>query len=158
MRTIRVYADTSVFGGVEDSQFAEPSRGFFRRVANGEFTLLLSVSTVDELQPAPQPVKQLLEDLPAECVERVASDDEVAALAEAYIEAGALGAASRMDALHVAAATIARADLILSWNFRHIVNYERIRKFNGVNALKGYAAIEIRSPLELGYGDENEDV
>ena len=63
-----------------------------------------------------------------------------------------------MDALHVAAATVARADLILSWNFKHIVNYQRIRRFNGVNALEGYVAIEIRSPLELGDEIENEDV
>ncbi len=155
MHTIRVYADTSVFGGAEDSQFAEASRRFFQRVRAGELVLILSASTIEELEPAPQPVRQLLEDLPVDCVEQVATDDEVAALAQAYIDAGALGAASRMDALHVAAATVARADLILSWNFKHIVNYNRIRKFNGVNALKGYAAVDIRSPLELSYGDED---
>ena len=158
MHTIRVYADTSVFGGIEDAPFADASERFFQRVRKGEIILLLSASTVEELEPAPQPVRRLLEDLPTDCVERVASGEEVAALAQAYIQAGAIGAASRMDAIHVAAATVARADLILSWNFKHIVNYDRIRKFNGVNALKGYAAVEIRSPLELSYGDEDEDL
>ena len=65
---------------------------------------------------------------------------------------------TRGDKSHVAAATVARADLILSWNFKHIVNYDRIHKYNGVNALNGYKAIEIHSPLELVYGDEDEDI
>ncbi len=158
MPVIRVYADTSVFGGTEDPEFSESSCAFFGRVHQGAFTLLLSKLTLDELEPAPAAVKQLLVDLPEGRVEHVAVGDDVVALAEAYINAGALGPGSRMDAMHVAAATVARADLILSWNFKHIVNYERIRKFNGVNALQGYPAIEFRSPLELGHESENEDI
>ena len=80
------------------------------------------------------------------------------ALAQAYVSAGVVGHANQTDALHVAAATVARADLVLSWNFRHIVNYNRIRGYNGVNALNGYPPIEIHSPLELDHGDEGEDV
>ena len=63
-----------------------------------------------------------------------------------------------MDARHVAAATVAGADVILSWNFKHIVNYERIRKFNGVNALKGYSTIEIHSPLEMNCASQDQDL
>ncbi len=154
MRKIRVYVDTSVFGGTEDEEFAEASRRFFLRVRRGEFTVLLSAHTVDELAPAPQQVFQVLRDLPRHCVETVATNEEAEALAEAYIEAGVLGAASRMDALHVAAATVAGADLILSWNFKHIVCYDRIQLFNGVNILNGYRALDIRSPLEMDYDDE----
>jgi len=157
MHRIRVYADTSVFGGVEDPEFAEPSRRFFERVRDGTFILVLSPFTVRELDAAPAPVKQLLEDLPPENVEHVEDDADVAALADSYIAAGVLSEACRMDALHVAAGTVGRADLILSWNFKHIVNYQRIRRFNGVNALKGYASIEIRSPLEVDYEDQDED-
>ena len=62
------------------------------------------------------------------------------------------------DALHVAAASAAGADLILSWNFRHIVNFDRIHKYNGVNALKGYPPIEIHSPLEMSDEDKTQDV
>ena len=53
------------------------------------------------------------------------------------------------DAGHVAAATVAGADLIVSWNFRHIVHYDKIRAYNAVNLLHGYREIEIRSPLEV---------
>ena len=62
------------------------------------------------------------------------------------------------DAIHVAAVTVARADLVLSWNFRHIVNYDRIHKYNGVNALNGYPPIEIHSPLEMDDEEEGQEV
>lgn len=71
---------------------------------------------------------------------------------------GVLGSRRVADAVKVAAATVARADLMLSWNFRHLVNFKRIQKFNGVNALKGYGRIEIHSPLEISYGDDDQDV
>jgi len=158
MRTIRVYADTSVFGGVFDEEFSEPSRRFFGRVVKGEFALLLSMQVVEELAPAPEQVRRALLDLPADCVETVAIDPEATALADAYMEAGTLGRSSRMDALHVAVATVAGADVIVSWNFAHIVNYDRIRMFNGVNVLRGYRPVDIRSPLEMGYEEEHEDV
>ena len=154
MRQIRVYVDTSVFGGTQDEEFAEASRRFFLRVRRGEFTVLLSAHTVDELAPAPRQVLQVLQDLPPHCVETVASTAEAEALAQAYIQAGALGEASHLDALHVASATVAGADLILSWNFKHIVCYDRIQLFNGVNVLHGYRTLDIRSPLEMDYGDE----
>ena len=77
------------------------------------------------------------------------------ALADAYIAANALTEASREDAMHVAAATVARANLVLSWNFKHIVNFQRIQKFNSVNIVNNYGLIDIRSPLEIGDGNED---
>ena len=149
MRKIRVYVDTSVFGGTQDEEFAEASQRFFRRVQRGEFTVLLSAHTVDELMPAPDQVLDVLRDLPKHCVEEIAASEEAEALAEAYIGAGALGEAAHMDALHVAAATVAGADLIVSWNFKHIVQVGKIRRFISVNLMHGYQAIDIRSPREV---------
>ena len=108
-----------------------------------------------KLAPAPEQVLKILQNLPQHCVETISSGDEAELLADAYIRAGALGKASRMDALHVASATVAGADLILSWNFKHIVCYDRIQLFNGVNILQGYRSIDIRSPLEMRDDDEN---
>jgi hypothetical protein len=65
------------------------------------------------------------------------------------LAAGVLGAASEADAEHIAAATVAEVDIVVSWNFRHIVHFEKIRGFNGVNTLKGYRALEIYSPAEV---------
>ena len=93
--------------------------------------------------------------MPEGCLEDASISEEVLALAEAYVGGGVLDAASRADALHVAAATVSEADVIVSWNFKHIVNYERIRKYNAVNVLNGYRAIEIRSPSEMTHGDRD---
>lgn len=158
MHILRAYADTSIFGGAIDEEFAEPTKRFFDRVRQGRFRVLVSQITADELTDAPSAVRAIAEQLPRSCIEMIVADKEAADLAAAYIEAGALGAAHRADAMHVAAATAARADLILSWNFKHIVNLDRIRKFNAVNLLRGYLPIEIRSPLEVEHGDQDEDV
>lgn len=159
-RTPRVYADTSVFGGTQDDEFREPSRLFFEQVASGKYELLVSQVTFDELVGAPDAVQGLVDQLPPRVLTRLGPEvlSEARTLAQAYVDAGILGYASAADAAHVAAATVAEADLLLSWNFRHIVNYDRIRKFNAINVLKGYAPIEIRSPLEVAYGYEDEGV
>jgi hypothetical protein len=82
-----------------------------------------------------------------------AQDVDAAALQEAYLKAGILSARSEDDALHVAIATVARCSLIVSWNFRHIVHFEKIPLYNAVNTLKGYGTIGIFSPLEVfGFG------
>jgi hypothetical protein len=153
-----VYADCSVFGGTEDDDFAEASRRFFDLVVEGRYLVLVSQLVLEELERAPDKVRGVLAGLPPGSVLEVPVDGEVTELAQAYVDAGVLGSRSLADALHVAAATVARADLILSWNFRHLVNFDRVRKFNGVNALNGYPRIEIRSPLEVGYADEGQDV
>ena len=54
--------------------------------------------------------------------------------------------------MHIALATLARVDALVSWNFKHIVNLHRIRGFNGVNLMRGYGTLEIRSPREVAGG------
>ena len=90
-------------------------------------------------------------------MERVDIDDEVKELAEKYIQAGVLGPASTSDALYVATASVAGADLILSWNFKHIVNFNRIKGFNGVNLMNGYPLMTILSPMEVAYDDQDKE-
>ena len=153
MRKVRVYVDTSVFGGARDEEFAEASKAFLERVRAGAYTILVSPVTADELEQAPHEVRQVLRSLPRAAIEDVPVNDEVHALADAYVTGGILPETSRGDALHVAVATVAAADLILSWNFRHIVNYDRTQRFNAVNLLNGYRTLDIRSPLEMVHGD-----
>jgi predicted nucleic acid-binding protein len=154
MRRIQVYVDTSVFGGTADEEFAAATGRFFQRVHRGEIVVLVSQVTLDELAGAPHEVQQVLKDLPDDCLVQVRADEEAMDLAQAYLDAGILSTSGIADAIHVAAATVAGADMILSWNFRHIVNYHRIRKYNGVNALRGYAPVEIHSPLEMSYDEQ----
>lgn len=158
MHRMRIYVDTSVFGGAFDDQFAMSSRLFLDQVKQGRYFILISAVTFDELQVTPDQVRQLIEGMPASSLEEIAIDQEVIKLAQAYIAAGALGPTMEIDALHVAATTVAKADVILSWNFKHIVNFDRILKFNGVNMMNGYSQIPIHSPLEMTYDDENQNI
>ncbi len=155
MHAIRVYVDTSVIGGTNDDEFAVASRRFFELVNNRAFILLISQLVLDELQPAPTVVKQVLEAIPTECIERVEANEDVEILANAYIAAGVLTENSWTDAMHVAMATVTRANLVLSWNFKHIVNYQRIQQFNSVNLANGYGLIDIRSPMEIAYDNHD---
>ena len=150
MRRIRVYVDTSVFGGTQDDEFVVASNRFFEQVRLGGFVVLLSDETQRELTDSPEAVQAVWLHLPPASVELIGLNDEARSLADEYLDAGVLGEASIGDALHVAAATVAGADLILSWNFKHIVNYNRIRGFNSVNVRMGYRAMTILSPREVG--------
>ncbi len=156
MRRIRVYIDTSVFGGTQDDEFTEASRRFFRDVHTGQYEILLSAEVYRELESAPEPVREVWKNLPPEYVEDVPITPEVELLAQAYIDAGILTLSSEGDARHVAVAVVAEADIIVSWNFKHIVNRGRIHMYNAVNVLKGYRQIEIFSPLEMG--DDEEEI
>ncbi len=148
-RKLRVYADTSVIGGCADVEFREPSRRLIERCARGEVTLVVSAITLQELEDAPRAVREALRPIGTEDLEVIAITEEVRELADRYIESGALSAAMRADAQHIAAATVSDVDVLASWNFRHMVNLTRIRQYNEVNRRTGYAGVDIRSPLEL---------
>lgn len=156
-RTISVYADTSVFGGVFDDEFREPSRAFIDAITAGKFALLTSELVREEIAGAPQVVRQLFDDmLPIAGIATVTV--ETIQLQQAYLQAGIVSERFATDALHVALATVAEASMIVSWNFRHIVNFQRIPKYNAVNKLHGYHDIAIYSPLEVIQHEDQEDL
>ena len=144
---LRVYADTSVFGGCFDKEFDDESRAFFEQVSSGKLVLLISDLTVRELENAPREVREFY--LALRDYESVSATDECYALRDAYLRADVLGRASADDALHVAMATVYRADIVVSWNFKHIVQRRRIHGFEAVNTLMDYRSPEIFSPREI---------
>ncbi|HEX7594254.1 MAG TPA: PIN domain-containing protein [Anaerolineae bacterium] len=145
----RVYIDTSVIGGCFDPEYREESNQLWSEFKTAKKTLVVSDLVLLELEEAPKRVRQLLDELPSKFIEFVGLDEESIALANAYLKDGAVAESSLSDARHIAIATIARVDVLVSWNFKHIVNLNRIRRFNGVNLKMGYASIEIRSPKEV---------
>jgi len=145
----RVYTDTSVLGGCEDEEFAEHSVRLMESFVRGERVLVLSSLTVQELAAAPAGVRRRLASVPEAHIETLELDAEAKDLAEAYISAGVLTAKMRADAQHIAIATAARVDVLVSWNFKHIVNLQRIHGYNSVNLRQGYPMIEIRTPREV---------
>ena len=145
----RIYIDTSVFGGYFDDEFSEHTIPLFDRLRNNEFTLLFSTVTQEELEDAPANVKELVINLSTESTEFLDTTDEAVELANEYVSEKVVGQTSYVDCLHIALATISRADFLVSWNFKHIVNVERIRGYNSINIKNGYKQLDIRSPREF---------
>lgn len=147
----RYYLDTSVFGGCFDRLFARESNQLIEAAIEGKFTVLISQVVLAELEPAPERVRAIATRLLAAEYELLVPDAESDDLWDAYMAAKVVGPRWADDARHVANATTARANLIVSWNFKHLVNVVRIREFNAVNMRLGYPMIDIRSPRDLGF-------
>lgn len=146
MKAPRIYLDTSIFGGCFDREFQRESNRVLELVRDGRIVALVSEIVLGEIDPAPSQVKRCFEGLPESCMQRIEVTDAVESLVERYFQTGAIGVRARADATHVAAATVARADAIASWNFKDIVRFDRIRVFNSVNQMLGYDYIAIVSP------------
>jgi len=145
----RFYLDTSVFGGVFDKEFDEFTLQLFERIKLGKIICIYSELVETELVKAPKNVKEYFADLPKENLEKVEITDEILALATKYVDEKVVGATSFDDCIHIATATINRADILVSWNFKHIVNVYRIRGYNSINLRMNYPSLEIRSPKEI---------
>jgi hypothetical protein len=145
----RIYVDTSVIGGCEDDEFAAHSLQLMECFIRGDFVLALSTLTVQELAAAPDEVRRHLAKVPEANIETLRLDVEAQELAEDYIAEGVIAVRMRADAQHIAMATVARIDVLVSWNFKHIVNLYRIHGYNSVNLRRGYPTLEIRAPREV---------
>ncbi len=154
MKRFRVYADTSVFGGCFDDEFTDESSRFFAAIREGRFTLVVSTTTLAELQKAPDNVRQVLTQLPPDAVEVLEFSREIARLRDAYLAAGILKPENKSDAEHIASASVADSDFVVSWNFRHIVHFEKIAKYQAVNLMNGYREIRIYSPKQVVESEE----
>ena len=145
----RIYIDTSVIGGYYDAPLQEATRQLFERIADGEFDVYFSEVNDAELMNAPQRVKEVKDLIPCDCFHYLTVTDEVETLSQLYISERALSRASENDAYHIAFASVNRIDCLISWNFKHIVNYNKIKLFNAINLRFGYPLIDISSPLEF---------
>jgi predicted nucleic acid-binding protein len=150
---MRFYLDTSVFGGFFDEEFAADTHRFFAEIVNGRFSIVVSAVTMQELLEAPDDVRNLLARVPEANLDIVTPSAEALALAERYVQEGALTEKFISDAQHIAVATIEKVDSLVSWNFKHMVNFFRIRQYNAINLKNGYSLIDIRSPREVAYED-----
>ncbi|GAB1541037.1 hypothetical protein NUACC21_37070 [Scytonema sp. NUACC21] len=157
MKRLRIYVDTSVIGGCLDIEFAIESQRVIEIIRNKTVIMLLSDLVIIELANAPPEVRNILTTIPTEVIENVPLTEEIIALRDTYIANGVVTSKSINDATHVAAATVARADAIVSWNFKHIVRLDRMRAYNQVNLLNGYGILTIVSPREVTFDESNEN-
>lgn len=154
MKIPRIYGDTSVIGGCLDAEFSNDSTHFIEMVRQGKCILLLSEIVIAELEKAPAKVQNILLFLPEETMERVELTNDILDLRNEYMKAKILGPEWIDDATHVAAATVARADAIVSWNFKHIVRLDKMKAYNQVNLMNGYGILTIISPKEVLIDEE----
>lgn len=151
----RIYIDTSVVGGCFDEEFKDTTLKLFERLEKNEVIFVVSDLLDLELINAPKHVQRHLLQYSADKFQRVELTEEAIILADTYIKEKVVGKTSLEDCRHIALATIQKVDVLASWNFKHIVNLERIKGYNSVNLRLGYSMIEIRSPKDLiKYGSE----
>ncbi len=152
-QVLKVYADTSVFGGVFDDEFSDASKKFFELICNKTFDLVVSAAIEKEILAAPKHVKNLYNEI-LPLTKKINVSEKAIELQEAYLREKILTNKWEDDALHIALATTEKCKIIVSWNFKHIVNYKKIPLYNAVNILHGYEKIDVYSPLEI-INDEN---
>lgn len=149
MIKLRIYIDTSVIGGCFDSEFKEWSDKLFEEFKTGIKIAIISDITLDELNLARDEVKKQINFIPKQFKEYILNNEETEELASQYIKEKVVTKKFYEDALHIAIATVNKVDVLVSWNFRHIVNLDKIRMYNAVNLKNGYSFIEIRNPRDI---------
>lgn len=138
-----------MIGGYFDEEFEFYTKLFFEQVLSGKFKVIISNILTTELEGAPESVWKFYNSIPSIQIEYVEQSVDTILLAEEYLQEKVVGKTSRIDCRHIALATLINADILVSWNFKHIVNINRIRGYNAVNLKKGHKTLEIRSPREI---------
>lgn len=144
---MKFYLDTSVFGGLFDKEFEEHTSMLFDYIDQKKIKVICSEVLEEELERAPDRVRLTLEKL--RDVEYVKTSQDAVNLAAMYVREGALTEKGINDAQHIAIATVARANVIVSWNFKHMVNFLKIRQYNAINLREGYGIISIYTPVDI---------
>ena len=149
MKKLRVYLDTSVIGGCFDLEFEEWSGVLMNDFRSDRYLAVVSNVVEKEIESAPNFVRELYAEILSLPAEVVNVDDDSLSLVEQYMERSVLSQRFMDDMLHIALATIAEVDVLVSWNFKHIVRLDKIRLFNAVNLEQGYKPLTIYSPREV---------
>lgn len=144
-----IYLDTSVYGGRFDPEFSFWTKLFFDQIKKSDIQIIYSEVIDNELAGAPQKVKDFVKSISKKNIIKTDLTEEAILLAEKYLEKNVVGNKSRADCYHIAIATVLKVDLLISWNFKHIVNIGKIKGYNAVNMLNDYRTLEIRSPREI---------
>jgi len=146
---LNIYTDTSVIGGCYDKEFQEYSVALFEEFKSGTNRLFLSDLVKVELELAGEKIMSKPDEVPQIYKVEIKTTEAANELAKTYISRGALSNKCFNDALHIALATLNNADVLASWNFKHIVNLNKIKMYNSINLQMGYPTIEIRTPREI---------
>jgi len=153
MRKIKLYMDTSIvshlFADDTPDKMADTIR-LWRELAIDKYEIYISDIVTNEIQQCPEPKRsQMLEKMRQIKLNLLHETNEVKELASEYIKGGVLKEKSYDDCLHIAYSVIHHCDAIVSWNFKHLVNFKTIDKVRIVNAINRYKEISIIFPTML---------
>ncbi len=154
MKKLRVYIDTSVIGGCFDEEFARWSKGLMKDFRLGHYRPVMSDLTAVEIRNAPKSVRNQYMEILDYDAEILREDERVSSLVQFYRRHKILNDKFENDMIHIALATVYEVDLLVSWNFKHIVHFDKIQKFNMLNERSGYKPIKIYSPREVANYEE----
>ncbi|MFQ5897862.1 MAG: PIN domain-containing protein [Candidatus Methylomirabilia bacterium] len=145
-----IYLDTSVVSAYVDDRLSERKQAtveFWGRLR--DYEVAISELTLTEIQAtgAPEVREQMTRLVHPFSV--LPTEEETRRLAQEYVRRGVFSPGTTEDSLHVAVAVVSRQDILVSWNFRHLVNRRRRALINEVNILMGYPTIEILAPPEV---------
>lgn len=161
MKRLKLYLDTSVISHLDapdKPDWMADTRKLWEAIQSDKFEVFISPVDVMEIDACPEPKRALL----VEWLQQIEytllqQTDEVLDLAEQYQKAGVLPIKSTRDRLHIAYACVNNCDMIVSWNFEHLVNYKTIAGVKAANALAGYKEMPIYSPTMIIKGDVHDD-
>ena len=156
MRKQRIYLDTSVISHLyapDTPEKMEDTLRLWEQIRAGEYEVVLSQVVFDELAKCDEPKKgylmSFLEDIPFTVIEL---DNDTIALAKIIIGRGVLAEKNFNDCRHIAAALLASCDIIVSWNFKHVVNAKTIKGTKVIAMTEGFKDILIYPPTMLVEG------
>ena len=161
MKRLKICLDTSVISHLDAPdalEKQEDTRKLWKAIQAGEYEAFISPMAVLELDNCPEPKRSVLAKQLQEIKYTLLREtDEVIELATQYLEAGILRKKSFDDCQHIAYACVNNCDMLVSWNFKHMVNIKTISGVKGVNMLAGYKEMPIYSPTMLVMGGADDD-
>ena len=160
MKKLKLYLDTSVIGHLDHQDTPEKTADtltLWQEIEDGIYDVYLSFVLFEELNGC-KPDKQAILDNYIARIEytSIEPSDEIYLLADEFIKQGILRPKSYDDAQHLASAMVSDCDIVVSWNFRHMVNHKTINGVKIVAALTEYKDIRIYTPTMLIGGTDDD--
>jgi hypothetical protein len=153
VKPLRVYVETSVWGSPFDDDapmLTEITQQFFKEARLGFFELYSSEVVVGELRRAPESRRSKMIGLHDKLSPTVLGiTAEALELSKEYVARQLIPERYDNDALHIAIATVAEIEFLVSWNFKHIVKDQTRDRVNATNLLAGFREVKIRVPGEI---------
>lgn len=153
MKTMKVYLDTSVISYLDQKDAPErmkETQHMWELFKKGRYEIYISDIVVYEINKCRTEKREILLDYLDQIEYNIIETDEnTVSLAEKFIDFGILKRKSYDDCRHIAAAVLAECDLIISWNFKHIVNVKTIQGVKAVTTYEGYKDLMIYPPSAL---------